>query len=143
MAYGYVTPPFILWQYCFKVSQYLFLNTMSLRIIRNPSNMGNIKMSTKHLKCLTVIASSIICFDLIWNTKHKINEYRQWLLTFLVASPVKTVATGKLEKVSVVTCTYFNFPKSEIWVTSIRDNLLGMSPRGLTPLCGTGKNWGH
>ena len=33
--------------------------------------MGNIKLLTKHLKCLTVLASSIICFDLIWNTKHR------------------------------------------------------------------------
>jgi hypothetical protein len=33
--------------------------------------MDNIKLLTKHLKCLTVIASSIICFNLIWNTKHK------------------------------------------------------------------------
>ena len=33
--------------------------------------MDNIKLLTKHLKCLTVIASSIICFNLIWNIKHK------------------------------------------------------------------------
>ena len=31
--------------------------------------MCNIKLLTKHLKCLTVIASSIICFNLNWNTK--------------------------------------------------------------------------
>ena len=55
----------------FQSSMGLFHNTLSFRIIRNPSNMGNIKLLTKHLKCLTVIASSIICFNLIWNTKHR------------------------------------------------------------------------
>jgi hypothetical protein len=48
-----------------------FQNTLSLRIINNPSNMGNIKLSTKPLKCMTVIDSSIICFYLTWNTKHR------------------------------------------------------------------------
>jgi hypothetical protein len=52
-------------RYYFKVPQYLFLNTFSLRIIRNPINMGNVKLLTKSLKCLTVLASSIICFNLI------------------------------------------------------------------------------
>jgi hypothetical protein len=32
--------------------------------------MGNIKLLTKYLKYLTVIASSNICFNLIWNTKY-------------------------------------------------------------------------
>jgi hypothetical protein len=32
--------------------------------------MGNVKLSTKHLKCLTLIVSSVICFNLIWNTRH-------------------------------------------------------------------------
>jgi hypothetical protein len=33
--------------------------------------MGNIKLLIKHFKCLTVLASFNICFNLIWNTKHK------------------------------------------------------------------------
>jgi hypothetical protein len=32
----------------------------------------------------------------------------------LVAAHVKAVATRKPEKVSIFTCTYFKFPKSEI-----------------------------
>jgi hypothetical protein len=33
--------------------------------------MSNIKLLTNHLKYLTVIASSNMCFNLIQNTKHK------------------------------------------------------------------------
>jgi hypothetical protein len=74
--------------------------------------MGNIKLLAKHLKCLTVIASYIICFNLIWNTKHR--KIMQAMTIFLVASSVKAFATRKPEKVSVVTCAYFTFLKSEI-----------------------------
>jgi hypothetical protein len=42
-----------------------FQNTSSLRNIRNPSNMGNITLMIKHLKCLTAIANFFICFNLI------------------------------------------------------------------------------
>jgi hypothetical protein len=36
------------------------------------------------------------------------------MTTFLVAFPVKAVATRKPEKESIVTCAYFIFLKSEI-----------------------------
>ena len=56
----------------------------------------------------------------------------------LVPSPIKALATRSPEKLSIVTCTYFTFLKSEIWVPSICNNWLGISPGGLTP--GTGRN---
>ena len=104
--------------------------------------MSNIKLLTNHLKYLTVIASSNMCFNLIQNTKHKKTWHRQWLIILLVAFLVRAVATRKPEKVSIVTCAYFIFLKSEIWV-SICNNWLSISPQELTPLCGTGRNWGH
>ena len=61
----------------------------------------------------------------------------------MVASPVKAVAIRMPEKVSTVTRTYFNFIKSEIRVLSICHSWLGISPWGLIPLCGTGRNLGQ
>ena len=61
---------------------------------------------------------------------------------FLIATALKGEAIRKPKEVSIITCAYFIFLKSEIWV-SICNNWLSISPQELTPLYGTGRNWGH
>ena len=89
-------------RYRFKVPQYCLLENY-----KNLSNMDNIKLLTKHLKCLAVIAS----FNLIWNTKQKESTQATILL---VAFLVKAVVIRKTKKVSIVTCAYFIFLKSKM-----------------------------
>ena len=73
--------------------------------------MGDIKLPTKSLKCSTAIASTIICFDLIWNAQHK--KTAQAMTNYIFSCLSNAVASRKPEKVSTVTCKY-NFPKSEM-----------------------------
>ena len=99
-------------------------------------------MYIKHLKCLIVIASSIICFNLIWNTKHRKTMQAMTNYSFSCFS-CESSCLRKPERVSIVTGTYFSFLKSDMWMTFICNSWLGLSPQGLTPLCVIGRNWGH
>lgn len=69
-VYRDITLPFLFKSQTFQSAMYTFNNYLSLKKLRNPSNMGNIKLLAKHLKCLTVIANFIICSNLIRNIKH-------------------------------------------------------------------------
>ena len=67
-------------------------------------------------------------------------HFKQWVITYLVISPVWAV---NLDYVLIVTWTYLNFPNSVIWVTPICHIWLGSSPQRFTPKWSTGKYCGH
>ena len=61
--YGDIAPPFLFYEViCFKVLQYLFLNTLSLKIMRKQAicvilnHQKKKKTKKKKLRCLTPIA---------------------------------------------------------------------------------------
>ena len=135
--YGDIAPPFLFYEdICFKVLQYLFLNTLSLKFMRNQAIcviLNHQKKNKKKFRCLTPIAIPLSI--LIWFKTNHLEKNRKWLITFLHVFPVKAVATNKPEKVSIITCAYFNFPKSEIWVRPISHNSLGISSWIKTIMC--------
>jgi hypothetical protein len=67
--YGDIAPPFLFYEViCFKVLQYLFLNTLSLKIMRNQAIcviLNHQKKKQKKTQMLDSNSNSIMYFNLI------------------------------------------------------------------------------
>ena len=56
--YRDIIPPFLIYEDIVLKFHGPVQNIISSSIIRNPSNMGNIKLLTNHLKCMAAIGST-------------------------------------------------------------------------------------
>ena len=120
---------FNLLKLCFQEAMIMLYNSLFLRIIRNIGLMSWVQNCSN---VLLTYPDPLSIFMMFWAPMHE-KHFKQCVIACLVVSPVCAVSIKNPEYVSIVTCTYLNFPNSVTWVTFICHIWYRSSPWRLPP----------
>lgn len=110
-----------------------FNNCLNCWNMGNTSRMINTPSTEKCLQFLWNVCWAIIHLYMWWTPKRCRKAWQKRRITSQVFSPANADATMAWEKVSIITWTYFKWPNSGIFVTSVCHSFKGSKPLELVP----------